>query len=107
MGRTDEMIKTSGRKIWPRHIEEVLLAMPGVLEAAVVGVPDATLGNVICAFAALDEAARTTLTPADILGHCRRHLETFMVPKRLELLEQLPRTTSGKIKKSELAALVA
>jgi amino acid adenylation domain-containing protein len=107
MGRKDEMIKTSGRKVWPRQIEEVLLGIPGVVEAAVVAAPDAMWGHVIYAFAVVDDAARASLTPTDILRHCSRHLESFMVPKRLQLVDGLPRTSSGKIKKSELAGQIA
>ncbi len=107
MGRKDEMIKTAGRKVWPRQIEDVLHAMPGILEAAVVGLPDPTWGHVICAFVALDSSAALPLTERDILRHCSQHLDAYMVPRRVELVPRLPRTASGKLRKSDLASAAA
>jgi acyl-CoA synthetase (AMP-forming)/AMP-acid ligase II len=96
IGRKDDIIKSRGEKVAPREIENVLYNLPGVTEAAVIGVPDAIFGQAIKAFIACD---RDTLTETRVLAHCRAHLEDFMVPKSVELRDSLPKNTSGKIDK--------
>jgi acyl-coenzyme A synthetase/AMP-(fatty) acid ligase len=103
LGRNDEIIKSGGRKIAPRHIEDVLYMLPGVIEAAVVGVPDETWGHSIYAFVVLDERLHPRPTEADLVRACSERLERFMVPRRVAIRSDLPKTASGKIKKSELA----
>ena len=100
VGRKDDIIKTRGEKVSPKEVENVLYALDGVAEAAVVGVPDPVLGQAIKAVVALREDTR--LTEQDLLRHCARHLEDFMVPRAVEFRESLPKTTSGKISKREL-----
>ena len=100
VSRTDDIIKTRCEKIAPREIENVLYRLPGVAEAAVVGVPDPILGHAIKVVLVVRGAA---LTAADVLAHCRQHLEDFMVPKFVEFTDELPHTSSGKVKTSELA----
>jgi len=97
VGRKDDIIKTRGEKVSPREVEEVLYAIDGVAEAAVVGVPDPILGSLIKALVTLHQG--TQLTKQDILRHCAAHLEDFMVPKVVEFCDSLPKTESGKISK--------
>ena len=99
VGRRDDIIKSRGEKVSPKEVENVLYALPGVREAAVIGVQDPVLGQAIKAFVASDDAG---LTEARILRHCREHLEDFMVPRAVEVRQELPKTPSGKIKKTEL-----
>jgi len=102
VGRKDDIIKSRGEKISPKEVENVLYGLEGVAMAAVIGVPDEVLGQAIKAFVTLQEGSR--LTEKDVLRHCTRHLEEFMVPKLVEIRENMPRTPTGKIDKRELAA---
>jgi len=102
VGRTDDIIKSRGEKVSPREIENVLCALDGVVEAAVVGVPDAVLGEAIRA--CVVAAPGATLTEGKILRHCKLHLENFMVPSYVELCDWLPRTPNGKVDKRKLSA---
>jgi acyl-CoA synthetase (AMP-forming)/AMP-acid ligase II len=99
ISRQDDMIKSRGEKVAPKEVENVLYGLPGVREAAVIGVTDPVLGQVVKAFVVQEG---DELTPAHILRHCRAHLEDFMVPKLVEFCVQLPKTSSGKIKKTDL-----
>ncbi len=100
VARMDDVIKSRGEKVAPREVEDALYEMPGVREAAVVGVPDPILGEAVKAFVVVDPAAM--YAEGDLIAHCRARLEPFMVPKYVELCEALPRTDTGKIKKSGL-----
>jgi len=97
VGRKDDIIKCRGEKVSPKEIENVLYNLEGVLEAAVVGVPDEILGQAIKAFVVLKEGI--PLSEKDVLRHCQKNLEDFMVPKSVEIVETLPKTESGKIRK--------
>jgi long-chain acyl-CoA synthetase len=102
VGRSDEIIKSGAKKVAPREIEDALYSLPGVFEAAVVGIPDPLLGQAIKAFVVLDEQACASLTVQDILRHCHQTLEGFKVPRQIEIRDSLPKTPSGKIKKPDL-----
>jgi long-chain acyl-CoA synthetase len=95
VGRKDDIIKTKGEKVSPKEIENILYALPGIREAAVIGVPDPILGSALRAVIARD--SDTFLTEIDIIRHCARHLEDFMVPRQVEFRDALPKTDSGKI----------
>jgi long-chain acyl-CoA synthetase len=99
VGRKDDIIKTRGEKASPREIENVLCTLPGVIEAAVVGVPDPFLGEAIKAVLVADTAR---VTKSAVLAHCKAHLEDFMIPKYVEFREELPKTSSGKTYKQGL-----
>jgi amino acid adenylation domain-containing protein len=100
VSRKDDIIKSRGEKVAPREIEDVLYALPGVREAAVIGVPDPILGQAIKAFVVTDDHR---LSEQDVLRHCRAHLEDLMVPHSVEFRDALPKTSSGKIRKTGLA----
>ncbi len=100
MSRKDDIIKSRGEKISPKEIENVLYEIDGVVEAAVLGIPDPILGEAIKAFVVTDNGRN--LSEKDIIRFCSKHLEDFMVPKYIEFTEELPRTSSGKINKLDL-----
>jgi acyl-CoA synthetase (AMP-forming)/AMP-acid ligase II len=100
VGRKDDIIKSRGEKVAPKEVENVLYSLAGVSEAAVIGVPDPILGEAIKAII-VDE--RGTLSKEQVLRHCRANLEDFMVPQIIEFRETLPKTSSGKIKKTGLS----
>jgi len=99
VSRKDDIIKSRGEKVAPREVENVLHALPGVREAAVVGVPDPLLGQAIKAILV---APGANLSQADVISYCKARLEYFMVPREVEFRDELPKTGSGKIRKIEL-----
>ena len=99
VSRKDDIIKSRGEKVAPKEVENVLYGLKGIQEAAVIGVPDPILGEAIKAFVV---SADRDLTEAEVLRHCRANLEDFSVPKYVEFLKELPKTLSGKIKKTGL-----
>jgi amino acid adenylation domain-containing protein len=100
VARQDDVIKSRGEKVAPREVEDALYALPGVREAAVVGVPDPILGQAVKAFVVVDPALG--YGAGDVIAHCRSRLEPHMIPKHVEIRDALPRTDTGKIKKSGL-----
>lgn len=100
VGRSDDIIKTRGEKVSPVEIENILYAIEGVVEAAVIGQPDPLLGEKICAFVTLAE--NSGLTDKQIRKTCLGQLENFMVPQEVIILASLPKTATGKISKKRL-----
>ena len=94
-GRSDDIIKSRGEKVSPREVENALYSLPEVVEAAVVGVPDAILGEMVCAYVVA--RAGSGLTPPLLIRACRERLEPYLVPGRIELVAALPHTSRGKI----------
>jgi len=101
VGRKDDIIKTRGEKVSPREVEDVLHAMPGVAEAAVIGVPDEVMGEAIKAV--IRPQAGVRLTAGQVIHWCSLKLENFMVPKFVDFEGEFPKTSTGKISKRELA----
>ena len=100
-GRRSDMIKTGAHRVHPLDVEEVLLELPGVVDAAVVGVAETTLGQVIKVFIVADEDTRLD---ADLVrAHCRKRLAIYKVPRYVEFISELPRTASGKVRRVLLA----
>lgn len=100
VGRTTDMIIRGGENIYPREIEDVLYKLPGINEAAVIGVPDPLYGEAAVACVAADPARG--LTSAQVLAHCRDHLAPFKCPHTVHFLDALPKNATGKLDKSVL-----
>ena len=98
--RKKDMISASGFKVWPREVEDVLVAHPAVREAAVVGEPDAYRGETVKAFVSFKPGAAASLE--EITAHCRERLAAYKVPRRIEVIDELPKTLTGKIQRVEL-----
>ncbi|MFH1149123.1 MAG: fatty acid--CoA ligase family protein, partial [Actinomycetota bacterium] len=101
VGRMDDMIKSRGEKVAPKEVESALVSIPGVREAAVIGVPDERLGQAVKAFVVLEEGV--VKTEKEIIFECAARLENFMVPQLVVFLPELPKTESGKITKKALS----
>ena len=99
-GRRSDMIKTGAHRVHPQDVEEAILELSGVAEAAVVAIPDETLGEAIKAFVVLAEGA--TIDEQVIKRHCRASLANHKVPKHVELRDHLPKTASGKVLRRQL-----
>lgn len=107
-GRTDDMIKTSGANVAPIEVEAAIGRLDDVRIAYVIGIPDPDKGAVVSAVVVLNEGA--TAAPDDLVAACRKELAAYKVPKRWVVLsdaEKLPYTTTNKIDKARLAALVS
>lgn len=100
IARKDDMIKVGGERVSPKEIENVLHNIEGVDEAAVIGVEDEILGQAVKAFISLKNDS--VLSSDDILWHCAKNMESFMVPKYVEVVKELPKSSHGKIAKKEL-----
>jgi long-chain acyl-CoA synthetase len=100
--RKKDMINAAGYKVWPREVEDVLYAHPAVREAAVIGVPDAYRGETVKAFVSLEPGA--TVTEAELIAYCRENMAAYKYPRSIELVAELPKTTTGKILRRELRA---
>ncbi|MFG3508400.1 AMP-binding protein [Streptomyces sp. NPDC047821] len=98
--RKKDMINASGYKVWPREVEDVLHTHPAVREAAVVGVPDAYRGETVKAYVSLRPG--TSVGPGELSAYCEERLAAYKYPREVEVLEELPKTTSGKILRREL-----
>ena len=103
--RLKDMFVVGGFNAYPAEIEQVIARHEKVSDAAVVGVPDARLGEVGCAFVV--PRPGMTLTEAEIIAFCRERLANFKVPRSVRTVAELPRNASGKVLKSELRDLAA
>jgi long-chain acyl-CoA synthetase len=99
ISRLDDIIKTRGEKVAPKEVEDALYLLPSVLEAAVVGVPDPLEGEAIKAYIVSSDPA---LSAMDVISHCKKHLESFMIPKFVEFRDTLPKGSTGKIVKRDI-----
>lgn len=102
VGRRDEMIKTSGYRVSPTEVEEVLYATGLIAEAVVLGAPHPILGQAIVVVAVASKSLATVAD--DLLAACRRDLPTYMVPAHVEWREALPRNANGKLDRASLTA---
>ncbi len=100
LGRNDDMIKTRGEKVSPVEIENVIYKLPGIKEVAVIGIPDEIMGESIVAFITTHD--REKLDEKAIQKECASKLEIFMVPQRIFFLNEMPKSSNGKIDKKAL-----
>jgi acyl-CoA synthetase (AMP-forming)/AMP-acid ligase II len=98
--RLKDMFIVGGFNAYPAEIENILLKMPGVAEAAVVGIPDERLGEVGMAFVV--PVRGQSVTPEGVIAWSREHMANFKVPRRVEIVDALPRNATGKVTKFEL-----
>lgn len=101
LGRRHELILSGGFNVYPREVEEVLTAYPGIREAAVVGRPHPEWGEVPMAFLVADRADRAgqEIDEAALIAFCKTQMAGFKVPRTLRFLESLPRNALGKVQK--------
>ncbi|MGY8661533.1 long-chain fatty acid--CoA ligase [Bradyrhizobium sp. UFLA05-109] len=97
--RKKDMILVSGFNVYPNEIEEVIASHPGVLECAVIGIPDAKSGEAVKAFVVKKDPA---LTAEDVIRFCHEQLTGYKVPKHIEFRTELPKTNVGKILRRQL-----
>jgi len=100
--RKKDMIIVGGYNVYPREVEEVLFAHDNIVEAAVVGYPDLNFGEAVHAYIVLKEESASTAD--DILAYCAKHMVKYKVPKVIEILDELPKNTTGKILRRSLKA---
>ncbi|MFJ4921473.1 AMP-binding protein [Streptomyces sp. NPDC088725] len=98
--RKKDMINASGFKVWPREVEDTLYTHPSVREAAVVGIPDAYRGESVKAYVSLLPGA--SVEPGELSAYCEERLAAYKYPREVEILPELPKSTSGKILRREL-----
>ncbi len=100
VGRKKDLIITGGYNVYPREIEEVLYTHPAVYEAAVIGVPDEVRGEIPKAFLTLNPGKQTS--EMEIIDFCKANLAPYKVPRQVEILSELPKSSTGKILSREL-----
>ncbi len=101
--RKKDIILVSGFNVYPTEVEDVIAAIPGVVESGVVGVPDLIGGEVVKAFVVTTDPA---VSPQVIIAHCRQHLTSYKVPKLIEFRSELPKNPIGKVLRRELRTTV-
>ena len=100
--RIKDQINVSGYKVWPREVEDVLYEHPAVLEAAVVGVPDSYRGETVKAFVSLRPGQ--SADEAGLIAFCKERMAAYKYPRQVEIMDELPKTVTGKILRRELRA---
>ncbi len=101
--RKKDMINAAGYKVWPREVEDVLYGHPAVSEAAVVGVPDSYRGESVKAFVTLKPGA--SVSEEELIAFCREQMAAYKYPRSIVFVDELPKTTTGKILRRELREL--
>src|SRR3954454_9520338 len=100
-GRDDEMIVSGGENVFPREVEDLLSDHEAISEAAVIGVDDEEFGQRLKAFVVTAEGSE--ISEDEIRTHIKSHLANYKVPREVEFLDSLPRNSTGKVLKKELA----
>jgi long-chain acyl-CoA synthetase len=98
--RKKDIIIRGGENVSPREVEEVLMQMPQIVDAGVIGIPDKVYGEEIKAFCVIKKDA--TVNSKEIIAFCREKLPTFKVPKAVEFVDALPKNMIGKLLRAEL-----
>ncbi len=102
LDRKKDMVLVSGFNVYPNEIEAVIAEHPDIIEVAVIGVPDVQTGEAVKAYIA---TRNPSLSTDEILAHCKEHLTAYKVPRVIEILPELPKSTVGKILRAELRNL--
>lgn len=105
VGRAKDLIISGGLNIYPKEIEERIDALEGVVESAVVGIPDADFGEAVAAVVV--RGPQCTLTEAGIIAALKGEIASFKVPKRVIFVDDLPRNAMGKVQKAALRERLA
>jgi malonyl-CoA/methylmalonyl-CoA synthetase len=105
VGRAKDLVISGGLNVYPKEVEDVLDAIDGVVESAVIGVPDADFGEAVVGVVVA--APDIALDPQLVRDAARARLAAFKVPKRIEIVESLPRNAMGKVEKAALRARFA
>jgi acyl-CoA synthetase (AMP-forming)/AMP-acid ligase II len=100
VGRLKEMINRGGEKISPLEIDDLLLSHPKVAEAVAFGVEHPSWGEEVAAAVVL----REPVPESELLAHCKAHLAEYKCPKKIHVVDAIPRTATGKIQRSAVAA---
>ncbi|MCW2564812.1 MAG: acyl-CoA synthetase (AMP-forming)/AMP-acid ligase, partial [Mycobacterium sp.] len=100
VGRDDEMIVSGGENVYPIEVEKTLTAHPDIADASVIGVDDEQYGQRLAAFVVLKDGA--SATPDLLKQHVRQNLANYKVPRDITVLDELPRSSTGKIVRREL-----
>ncbi|MBK5218395.1 MAG: AMP-binding protein [Thermoleophilia bacterium] len=100
--RKKEMIISGGFNVYPREVENAISSLPGVAEVAVIGSPDEKWGEAVTAVVVVAEGA--ALEEGDVISRCRDSIAGYKVPKRVEFVDSLPKSSTGKVRKRELRA---
>jgi len=95
-GRADDMVVVGGENVYPVEVEGVIEALEGVVEVAVVGVPDEEYGEILAAFVV------GSVTAEDVTAACKKELASYKVPRKIHILDELPRNATGKVLKRDL-----
>jgi acyl-CoA synthetase (AMP-forming)/AMP-acid ligase II len=95
-GRADDMVVIGGENVYPIEVEELIESLDGVDEAAVLGIEDEEFGEVLAAFVV------GSASEQDIANACKAELASYKVPRRIEKIDELPRTSTGKVVKRRL-----
>jgi fatty-acyl-CoA synthase len=105
-GRIKDMVIRGGENVYPREIEEFLYTHPDILDAQVIGVPDAKYGEELCAWIRMKEGA-TPLTAESLREFCTGQLAHYKIPRYVEIVDEFPMTVTGKIRKVEMREVTA
>lgn len=98
--RKKDLIIASGYKVWPREVEDILVTHPAVREAVVVGVPDTYRGETVKAFVSLRPGA--SAVAEQLIDYCKARLANYKYPRLIEIMDELPKTATGKLLRREL-----
>jgi long-chain acyl-CoA synthetase len=107
VGRSRELIKTGGFQIWPAELEQVVRQAPGIADVTVVGMPDPRLGEIpVAVIVPTDPAADAEELEGAVIDHCRERLAHYKSVRKVLVLDSLPRSEVGKVRRDELESVV-
>ena len=100
VGRAKDLIISGGFNVYPKEVELLIDAIPGVVESAVIGVPHPDFGEAVAAVVVREKTS--ALDEAQVIAHVKSQIAAFKVPKRVSFVEDLPRNAMGKVQKNLL-----